>query len=136
MSRLAMGASVGGTLVAMTVTAKAWVALKGGEPLSVTITLKWFVPACDCMGVQVKMPLVGLMAELTAAPGPRLNVSRSPAGSLAELVTVRVVPAVTVRLEIAAKVGGTLVGGAPPAMVRMAALLVADWPSGLVTVMV
>src|SRR3974390_3376173 len=129
MSRLAMGASVGGTLGGMTVTAKAWVALKGGEPLSVTITLNWFVPACDCMGVQVKMPLVGLMAALSAAPGPRLNVSWSPSGSLAVLVTVRLVPAVTVRLEIAASVGGWLVGTMTPATVRIPELLVADWPS-------
>src|SRR5579859_412023 len=131
-----MGASVGGVFVAITVTAKVCVVLNGGEPLSVTITLKKFVPAWACIGVQEKTPLVALMMALVAAPAPRLNVSWSPSGSPATLVTVKVVPALTVRLEIAARVGGWLVGEITPAMVRMPELLVADWLSGLKTVMV
>ena len=92
--------------MAMTVTANVWVALNGGVPLSVTITLKKFVPACDCVGVQMKMPLVAPMDALGAAPASRLNVNGSPSGSFAMFVTSKVVPAVTDWSEIGASTGG------------------------------
>src|SRR5258708_7910437 len=79
------------------------------------------------------MPLVALMVALAAAPAPRLKANWSPSTSLAMFVMARVIPTATVRLEIAASVGGRLVA---EMTVKRPDTLVADWPSGLVMVIV
>src|SRR4029453_11438531 len=59
----AMGVSTGGLFTSLTVTVKLLVSLKLGEPLSVTRTLITFVLGpCASVGVQVNMPVTGLMA--------------------------------------------------------------------------
>src|SRR5437879_2875710 len=72
---LVIAARTGGLLVGVTITAKVRVAVKAGKPLSVTTTLKLFVPLCACVGVHVKTPVAGLMSAPAAAPVPRLNVN-------------------------------------------------------------
>src|ERR1017187_3595236 len=86
---------------------KACVALKLGVPLSVTMNKRLLVvPAWMAAGRQVKRPLVELMAALVGALS-RLNASvwYGRAGSVAELVTVRVTPALTVWLPTGASDG-------------------------------
>ena len=96
-----------GVMGRVTKTVKLWVALIVGVPLSVTMTLIGFVLGlCAMVGRQLKMPLLEFNDE-PACPPCKLNVNVC-AGmfvSLALLVKLIVVPAMTVRLVMAASVG-------------------------------
>ena len=94
----------------MTNTVKLCVALIAGEPLSVTMTLIGLVDGlCAMVGRQLKMPLLELR-DVPLGPFCKLNVSVC-AGmfvSLAVLVKLIVVPAMTVRLLMAVSDGAVL----------------------------
>ena len=91
----------------VTNTVKLCVALKLGEPLSVTMTLIGFVLGlCAMVGRQLKMPLLALTDEPDGFPCKlNVNVCAGMLVSLALLVKLIVVPAMTVRLVMAASVG-------------------------------
>ena len=58
-----MGDSTGGLFTSRTITVKLLVALKGGDPLSVTTVVIVFVPGpCASLGVQLMTPLASMVA--------------------------------------------------------------------------
>ena len=60
--------NTGGLFTSVTVTAKLFVELKGGNALSVTIVVSVFVLGpCASVGVQVMMPFVSILAPLGGA---------------------------------------------------------------------
>src|SRR5262245_34985287 len=95
---LAMAASVGAVFTSVMITVKVRVSVKGGEPLSVTRTVKVLVLGpWAAVGVEVKRPVVGWM--LAPAGGEtRLNVSvlAGMSGSVAGIVTFSVLPSLMV----------------------------------------
>src|SRR3989442_487957 len=103
-----MGASTGRLLLGTTVTTKVCVALKGGNPLSVTITLNALLPSCSWVGDQANTPVTASRLALVAAPAPRLKVNSSPSESDATFVMLSVIPTAMIWLEIAASIGGLL----------------------------
>src|SRR6266481_2557619 len=73
MVRSGCGGSTGGLFTSVTVTVKLMVALKGGEPSSVTTVIKVLVLGpWASVGVQVMMPL----AEIAALVGPDWRLER------------------------------------------------------------
>src|SRR5258706_7465484 len=107
---VSMAANSGAAFTSLTIARNVCVALKLGVPLSVTITLIELVPGpCASLGVQVKTPLDALIVALDGAPAPRLNISVSSSGSLAELVNVSNCNSFTVSGEIAESAGGWFV---------------------------
>src|SRR5258706_2274353 len=106
--RLVMEARTGGLFDSITVTVKVCVALREGEPLSVTMTpIRLVVPPCVSDGVQPNTPLVELTEAPAGAPESRLNVSDCAgiSGSLAVLVKVSSTPSVTVLLLMGERMG-------------------------------
>src|SRR5437867_2974215 len=71
------------------------------------MTMAWLPGPSASEGVQVNRPLVGLMAAPAGAPGSRLYVNDcgGVSESVAEFVTVSVLPSATVRLSSGASVG-------------------------------
>src|SRR5439155_7519578 len=121
--RLVCAGNTGGLFTSVTTTVKLLVALSGGAPLSVTLMVIGFVLGpCASVGVQVKIPLVGLTVAPAGAPGSRLNVSVSPFGSVALLVNVSVDSSLIVLLDTEARTGGLLV--APLVIVNIPVALV------------
>ena len=105
-----MGCCSAGSAGLSTERVKLWVAERLGTPLSVTTTPRALVDGlCESNGRHSKAPLVGLSAAFV---GPfrrvKVRVCGGASVSEAELVKVMVVPATTVRFEIAARVGGVL----------------------------
>src|SRR5262245_3957570 len=105
-----MAASVGAVFTSLTMTVKVRVSLSGGEPLSVTRTVKVFVlgPFAS-IGVQVNRPVLGLMLAPVGGE-TRLNVSvlAGTSGSLAGIVVLSVLPSLTVWSAIAPRTGALL----------------------------
>src|SRR3989441_3957277 len=88
-------------------TAKLLVSLSGGLPLSVTRTVMTLVLGpCASLGVQVRTP-VAESSVIPLGPATRENVMRfaGKSGSVAELVTVKVVSSLIVWVGGTVKVG-------------------------------
>src|SRR5438046_7587220 len=95
--------STGARFTSVTTTVKLRESLEGGEPSSVTRTvIKFVLGPCASVGVQVNRPLVALMLAPAGAPGSKLNVRRSPSGSVAVAVKLNKVCSLIVRLDIVA----------------------------------
>src|SRR5439155_1312308 len=91
----------GARFTSVTTTVKLRASLEGGEPLSVTSTVTRLVLGpCASVGVQVNTPLVALMLAPAGSPGSKLNVRRSPSGSVAVAVKLNKVCSLTDRLGI------------------------------------
>src|SRR5580693_8588612 len=105
-----MGTNTGGLATCNRMTVTMPVALSGGWPLSVTMTLMWLVvPPRDGLVAQVIWPLDGFTTTPAGAPAPRLKVRvLSGLGSLAVTLSVRVCPALSVTLEATEMVGGVV----------------------------
>ena len=68
-----IGSSTGALFTSFTTTVKLFAALKLGDPLSLTRTLIVFVLGpCVSLGVQVNIPVAGLMLAPAGAPASRL----------------------------------------------------------------
>src|SRR6478736_527 len=90
-----------------TVTANVWMALRLGNPLSLTFTItESTFDDCVMPGRQVIKPLVALMVTPLGAP-TRLKVSDcgGASGSTTLLLTIMVAPAMMVRFEMGASTG-------------------------------
>src|SRR5262245_31572491 len=102
-----MAASVGAVFTSLTMTVNVRVSLSGGEPLSVTRTIRVFVlgPFASVV-VQVNRPVLGLMLAPTGGES-RLNVSAlgGTSGSLAVMIVLSVLPSLTVWSAIALMIG-------------------------------
>src|SRR5436853_355967 len=123
-----MAASTGALFVSRTKTVNDWVALKGGEPLSVTLIEIVLVPGpCASVGVHANTPVRGLIVALVGAPGSSEKVSASPFASVAVLVKVSVTSSVLVRLAMFTSTGARLV--LVLKMLRIPEALIAVWPS-------
>src|SRR5438477_362648 len=110
MVRSAIAAKLGALFVSRTYTMNEFVALNGGDPLSVTRTVMLvMLGPCASVGVQVKTPLVGFTLAPVGNPGSKLNVRESPSGSIAVIVNVKRLPSFTVLFPIPVSTGGLLV---------------------------
>src|SRR6266702_7944168 len=87
-----------------TTTANVWLAVKGGEPSSATVTVTRLMEPSGPGLVQVITP-AGLM-ETPGGADRRLKVSKPPSGSLADTATIRLVCGSTVWPGMGAKTGG------------------------------
>src|SRR5205823_5317896 len=122
-----------------TTIVKSLVSFNGGVPLSVTLTVRLFVPGpCASVGVHENTPLAGSMVAPGGGP-TRLKVSvlAGRSGSLAVAVTVMSVSSLLVRLLIGFSTGGeftsltttvnvlaSLSGGVPLSVTRTVSMLV------------
>src|SRR5262245_60061851 len=96
-ARLAESSTTTGSLFTRTV--KVFVALKGGDPLSVTAVLNRFVLRfCAKLGVQVITPFGEIAAPPGADNNEYISVFAGMSESVAVLVTTRVLNAAIVRL--------------------------------------
>src|SRR5262245_37810611 len=91
-----IAASAGARFTDPTTAMKLCVALRGGDPLSMTRTAMVFMPGAPWPGVQVNAPLLGLMLAPEGAD-TRLNVSvlTGRSGSVAVAARVNVLPSLT-----------------------------------------
>src|SRR2546421_4360905 len=103
--RLVCAGRTGALFTSVATTVKLFVALKGGDPLSVTLVVKTFVLGpWASVGVQVMIPSEEIVAFVGAVRSA--YVRRLPAsGSVAVLVTVRLVSSVIERLVCAGRTG-------------------------------
>src|SRR5205807_7806069 len=94
---------------AITLTAIVSAALRTGEPLSVTRTVRFVTNEKPVAGgVQLNTPVVGLIAAPEGPPGSRLNVRALPSASDATAVKVRLVPSPMNLLPMDARTGARL----------------------------
>ena len=123
--------NAGATFTSLTIIVKVFVALNGGEPLSVTDTVRVFVLGpCASVGVQVKTPLAELIAALVGAETRlKASVCVGASASVATLVSVITVNSLFVWLSI-----GTNCGARLTAMTVSRKLLLFVAPAASVTV--
>src|ERR1017187_9857437 len=102
----------------LTITEKLCVALRPGVPLSATFSVKLLVEfACVTSGRKENAPLLVFSVALAAlASSAKVNVCRGESVSVALAVKATVWPTFTVRLVMAARVGGVLTGQATESM--------------------
>src|SRR5439155_903070 len=99
---------VGARFTLFTVIVNDLLLLKGGEPLSVAVTVAAAVPASENPGVRAMFPVVALVVVTVMYVGPAafVNVKASPSGSDLLITCFLVALSFTVMLLVALSVGG------------------------------